>query len=319
VLNSASVLITGASGFIGRALIPELDRTGVAIRTAVRTNIQTNDCASTALSVGNIDSRTDWSAALKNIEVVVHLAARAHVMADAAIDPLAAYRQVNVEGTASLVRQAVRAKVKRIVFLSSIKVNGESRDAPGFNEDDKPVPEDAYGISKLEAEGQVVEICANTATEFVILRPPLVYGPGVKGNLAALMRAVDRGIPLPLGAVDNRRSLIGLDNLIGAIRLCIDHPEAAGKTFLVCDEAPVSSADLVRMIAHALGRKPRLLPVPEALLRMGAKLCGRGAAIDRLVGSLVVDSGAIRRTLGWQPTTSFAAGIEAMVRAYRET
>ena len=314
-----NILVTGASGFVGRALCARLAGTGIALRGAVRT--VAGDPAGLgcpSVCVGELGPATDWTAALRGIDIVVHLAARTHVMNDRASDPLAAYRRVNVAGTETLARQAVAARVHRIVFLSSIKVNGEACDSPGFNETDPARPEDAYGISKLEAEQRLVSICASTQTEHVILRPPLVYGPGAKGNLARLMRLVDSGVPLPLGAIDNRRSLVGIANLVEAIRLVAEHPAAAGSTFLVSDDRPVSSADLVRSIASALGRAPRLIPVPATLLRLAGRLTGRDAAVKRLTSSLVVDSRKIRARLGFQAVCAFEDGILDMVERYRK-
>jgi nucleoside-diphosphate-sugar epimerase len=309
------LLVTGANGFIGKALCPALAARGHIVRQAVR-QLDTPS-GSPILAVGSIDRDTDWSAALQGIDIVVHLAARAHVMSDTARDVLAAYRQVNVGGTESLARQSVQVMVKRFVLLSSVKVNGEVCEPPGFNERDEPAPEDAYGVSKLEAERRLREICSGTRTEFVILRAPLVYGAGVKGNLAKLMQAIERGMPLPLAAIDNRRSLVGLDNLVSAIAMCVDHPAAAGRTFLVCDDEPISSAGLARAIAAAMERAPKLLPVPVALLRCAGILTGRAAAVRRLVSSLAVDASAIRDTLGWRPPTPFSTGIRAMVRGRR--
>jgi nucleoside-diphosphate-sugar epimerase len=250
-------------------------------------------------------------------DIVIHLAARAHVMREAAPDALAQYRHVNVQGTERLLQQAAQAGVRRCVYLSSIKVNGEARESPGFNESDAPHPADAYGISKREAEQCLESVCARSGIERVVLRPPLIYGPGVKGNLRALLKAVDRGIPLPLGGIENRRSLVGIDNLIAAIRLCAQHPAAAGETFLVADDAPVSSPQLIRTIAWALGRPVHLFSVPTRLLTLVGRLTGRSAAMARLTSSLVVDSSKIRRMLGWQCVSSFEQGAYAMAAGYR--
>jgi len=309
------ILVTGANGFIGRALCARLVRDGTTVRAAVRAQGTDLPCPSAA--VGEIGTHTDWGGALEGIEVVVHLAARAHAMDEHAANPLEAYWHVNVEGTERLLHAAISAGVRRFVFMSSIKVNGEMCLAPGFNETDEPRPDGAYGVSKLEAEQRLASICAESTIEHVVLRPPLVYGPGVKGNLATLVRAIDRGLPLPLGCIRNQRSLIGIDNLVEAIRLCIGHPAAAGKTFLVADERPVSSAELMRAIALTLGRPARLFPVPAPLLRFAGILLGRSPAITRLTSSLVVDSRAIREQLGWHPISSFEDGIRAMVRGYQ--
>jgi nucleoside-diphosphate-sugar epimerase len=316
-MSAPRILITGANGFVGQVLCARLAHSGGVVRAAVRTQAQGVDLPCPSIAVGEIDAHTDWNSALEGIEIVIHLAARAHAMNEQAANPLDAYRRVNVAGTERLLRAAVPAGVRRIVFVSSIKVNGETRAAPGFSEADAPQPEDAYGISKLEAEQRLASICAESTIEHVVLRPPLVYGPGVKGNMAALIRAIDRGIPLPLGCIRNQRSLIGIANLVEAIRLCSDHPAAAGKTFLVADERPVSSVELVKTIARALGRTARLLPVPVPLLRLAGSMLGRSPAIARLTSSLVVDSRAIHERLGWRPVSSFEDGIRAMVRGYQ--
>ena len=243
---------------------------------------------------------------------VVHLAARVHVMRDEASDPLAKFREVNTEGTLNLARQAAQAGVKRFVFVSSIKVNGEGRDA-AYRETDSPAPEDTYAISKWEAEQGLQQISQETGLEVVILRPPLVYGPGVKANFRRLLDTVARGWPLPLGAIRNRRSLLYLGNFVDAIRVCVEHPAAAGKTFLVDDGQPVSTPDLIRAVAHAMGRPARLLAVPVDALEFAGALLGKQAAVARLTGSLWVDSSLIRTRLGWTPPYSMAAGLAATV------
>jgi nucleoside-diphosphate-sugar epimerase len=311
-----SVLVTGANGFVGARLCAALARDGVSVRAAVRSSAQLPALPCPAVAVGDIDAGTDWRDALRGVDTVAHLAARAHVMADSASDRLEAYRRVNVAGTVQLARAAVAAGVRRIVFVSSIKVNGESSGQPGFNESDVPQPEDEYGVSKLEAERLLADVCAGAATECSVLRPPLVYGPGVKGNLAALLRAIDRGVPLPLGCIDNARSLLGVDNLVAAIRLCLEHPDASGRTFVVSDDQPVSSKVLARTIAAALGRPARLLPIPVTVLRALGALTGHSAAVKRLTGSLVVDNRSIRDHLGWRQVSSFEHGIRAMADGY---
>jgi nucleoside-diphosphate-sugar epimerase len=255
--------------------------------------------------VGSIDAATPWSGALGGVDAVIHLAARAHILNDSAADPLTAFRSVNVEGTLNLARQAATAGVKRFVFISSVKVNGESTE-PGraFTEVDAPNPQDAYGQSKHEAEQGLREIAAQTGMEVVIIRPPLVYGPGVKANFAALMRAVQRGWPLPLGAVHNKRSLVALSNLIDFIITCITHPQAVNQTFLVSDGQDLSTPELVRGLALAAGMPARLLPVPVWALQAGATLLGKGGAVQRLCGNLQVDISKARSLLGWVPPIS---------------
>jgi nucleoside-diphosphate-sugar epimerase len=297
------VLVTGANGFVGCALVAGLEADGVAVE------------ATTRQRVGDIDALTDWTAALTGCAAVVHLAARVHVMRDEATNPLAAFRAVNVDGTLNLARQAAAVGVRRFVFLSSIKVNGEGQEEP-YREGDTPCPQDPYAISKWEAEQGLHGIAAETGMEVVILRPPLVYGPGVKANFQRLLGAVDKGWPLPLGAVENRRSLLYLGNLVDAIQLCLAHPAAAGQTYLLSDGEDVSSPELVRRLARAMGRRARLLPVPPAWLRLAGRLAGRRAVVDRLLDSLVVDSSRIRRELGWSPPFCLDAGLAETAQHY---
>jgi nucleoside-diphosphate-sugar epimerase len=307
-----TVLVTGANGFVGRALCDHLIAAGHAVTRAVRRGSGLPD----EVVVGDIGPSTDWRAALAGCHAVVHLAARVHMMRDDAHHPLALYRETNTEATLNLARQAVDAGVKRFVFISTIKVNGEGRDA-AYLEADTPVPEDAYAISKWEAEQGLRRIAQETGLEVVILRPPLVYGPGVKANFLRLMQIVQRGWPLPLGAVRNRRSLLYLGNFVDAIRACIEHPGAAGQTFMIDDGEPVSTPGLIRALARAMGRPARLLPVPPALLEFAGALLGRRAAVGRLTGSLHVDSSAIRLRLGWTPPFSMREGLDATVATLR--
>jgi len=260
--------------------------------------------------VGAIDGLTDWSRELAAVCKVIHLAARVHVMNDIEADPLKAFRAVNVDGTLNLARQASAAGVKRFVFISSVKVNGESTQrGQAFTEADAPNPLDAYGQSKHEAELGLRQLSAETGMEVVIIRPPLVYGPGVKANFAALMRAVQRGWPLPLGAVHNQRSLVALDNLVDFVVTCITHPQAANQTFLVSDGQDLSTTELVRGMAKAAGVTARLLPVPVWALQAGASLLGKGDAVQRLCGNLQVDMSKARSLLGWLPPVSVEEGL----------
>lgn len=303
------VLVTGANGFIGRALVSRLTNEGWAVKAAVR---RPSGFPSESL-VGDLGARTDWGNALQGCRAVVHLAARVHVMRDTARDPLIEFRAINVDGTLNLARQAARTGIKRFVFLSSIKVNGEQASAAQpFTVDAPPAPEDAYGLSKLEAESGLREICVDSGMEFVVIRPPLVYGPGVGGNLKALMRWVPRGIPLPLGAVNNRRSLIALDNLTDLIATCLVHPAAANQIFLAADGEDVSTTELLRRIAYAWGQTPRLLPVPTSWLARCAAMLGKTSIADRLLGSLVVDSSRTREALGWYPVVSMEEQLRRM-------
>lgn len=303
-------MVTGATGFVGVALSARLTASAYRIVPAVRNKSGLPH----EVVVGNLNVSTDWRSALADCDTVVHLAARVHVMADPAKDPLALYRETNTEATRNLARQAANAGVKRFVFVSTIKVNGEGREAP-YREIDVPVPEDAYAISKWEAEQGLQRIARETGLEVVILRPPLLYGPGVKANFLHLMKTVKKGWPLPLASIHNRRSLLYLGNFIDAIQLCVEHPAAAGQTFLLDDGKAVSTPDLVRAVAHAIGRPARLLPMPVGVLRLAGGLLGKREAVERLTGSLFVDSSAIRTRLGWTPPFSMAAGLAATVAA----
>ncbi len=302
------ILVTGANGFVGRALCGHLGTLGQVVVSAVR---RASGLADEAV-VGDIDGATDWTAALRGCDAVVHLVARVHVMDDTAQDPLALYRATNVEATLNLARQAAAAGVKRFVFISTIKVNGEGRDV-AYRETDVAAPGDAYAMSKWEAEQGLQRIARETGLEVVILRPPLVYGPGVKANFLQLMRIVGRGWPLPLGAIRNRRSLLYLGNFVDAIGLCVEHPAAVGQTFLLDDGEAVSTPELVRALAHAMGRPVWLLPVPVGVLELAGALLGKRAAVARLTGSLFVDSSAIRSRLGWVPSYTLRQGLAATV------
>ena len=309
------VLVTGANGFVGQALCPLLADAGWIVRKVVRQAVR--GVRTGCVAVGDIGPGTDWRAALDGVDAVVHLAARAHIMQDTAPDPLAAYRAINCGGSENLARQAAQAGVKRLVYLSSIKVNGESTAAYPFRADDTPHPQDPYGVSKWEAEQALQRVASDTGLEIVILRPPLIYGPGVKANFLRLMKLIERGLPLPLGMVDNRRSLLYLGNLADAVRICLSHPAAAGKTYLVSDGAPLSTAELVRHLAAALGKSATLLPVPPALLRLAGLLTGKRAEVARLLDSLEIDSSPIRRELGWQPPNTLEQGLAATAAWYR--
>lgn len=252
---------------------------------------------------------------------MVHTAARVHVMRETASDPLAEFRRINVEGTAQLALQAAISGVRRMVFISSVKVNGEATQ-PGhpFQADDAPEPKDAYGVSKLEAEQRLREISARTGLEVVILRPPLIYGPGVRANFRAMMRWVSKGIPLPLGAVRNLRSLVALDNFVDLITHCLHHQAAAGRTFLVSDGEDLSTTELLRRLGDALGKPARLMPVPVAWLEFSAALTGRKDIAQRLCGNLQVDIGKTRQILGWDPPVSVREGLRRTAQGFlRET
>ena len=304
------ILVTGATGFVGSALVARLAREGVETRACVRRNDAFMPDGVHTVQLGDLTANTDWSCALTGVGVIVHAAARVHVMDDTATDPLTEFRRINVQGTLNLARQAVAAGVLRFVFISSIKVNGEATELGSpFSADDMPAPLDPYGVSKMEAEQGLREIASQSGMEVVIIRPPLVYGPGVKANFSALMRAVQRGWPLPLGAVHNRRSLVALDNLVDFIVTCLSHPQAANQTFLVSDGHDLSTTELVRGLARPAGVTARLVPMPVWALRAGAALLGKGDAVQRLCGNLQVDISKARSLLGWVPPVSVDEGL----------
>jgi nucleoside-diphosphate-sugar epimerase len=308
------IFITGANGFVGRSLCSAAVAQGLVVKAATRTVCEfTNIGAS--FGVGTIDESTNWSAALEGADVVVHLAARTHIMNDAAADPVTEFRRVNVGGTINLARQAAKAGVRRFVFISSIKVNGESTQlgAP-YTADDVSAPEDAYGISKAEAESSLRQLAQETGLEVVIIRPPLVYGPEVKGNFNSLLRWVARGLPLPFGsATCNRRSLVALDNLVDLILVCVRHPNAANQTFLVSDGEDLSTAELLQRIGKAMQRPVRLFCVPVGSLILAAALLGKKAVAQRLLGSLQVDISKTRSLLDWKPSVSVDKGLRRAV------
>lgn len=310
-------LITGASGFIGRNLCRHLFPRHF-LRLAVREPPHALFGFGEAVAVGEVCGSTDWSRALAGMQAVVHLANRAHVMREAAgTDTLAACRAVNAEGTRCLAEQAAAAGVRRFVYLSSVKVLGERTQAQPLVEASPPAPQDPYAQSKWEAEQALWKVAAETGLEVVVLRPPLVYGPGVGANFLSLMRWVARGVPLPVAAIHNQRSLIYVDNLTSALEACLLHPVAAGRTFLVSDGEPVSTARLVSMLASALAVSDRSWPMPPALLRLAGALAGRREQVARLIDSLAVDGAAIQRELGWKPPFSLAEGLRITAAAYR--
>lgn len=293
-----TILVTGANGFVGRRLCAHLAHDPrFRVRAAVR-RAEVSPTGIDSVLVGDIGPHTNWTAALAGVSVVVHLAARVHVTAETATDPLTEFRTVNVGGTDALVRQAISAGVRRFVYVSSVKVNGE---AGSYTEHDSPRPEGPYAISKCEAEEIVRALAQASGLESVIVRPPLVYGPGVRANFHALLRAVCRGVPLPLGAVRNRRSLVALDNLVDFLGICVVHPSAARETFFVSDGDDRSTPELIRSIGRAMHRPARLVPVPEALLYAAAALGGRRAAAQKVLGTLQVDISKAHRVLGWVP------------------
>lgn len=312
-MNRRAVLVTGATGFIGGFLLDRLVASGYQVTAAVNAITTGLPDEVTILRNCAIAPDTDWSGKLGGIETVVHLAARVHVMHDTSLDPLAEFRRVNVAGTEHLACEAAKAGVRRFIFMSSIKVHGEEADHP-YTEEDPARPSDPYAISKTEAELALRRIEAETGMEVVIIRPPLVYGPGVKANFLTLLKLVSSNVPLPLANVSNQRSLVYVGNLVDAIIVCMNHPGAAGQTYLVSDGQDVSTPELVRRIATALKKSALLFPFPTGLLRMTGRLVGRSGTIDRLLGSLQVDSSKIRRDLGWEPPFALKQGLAHTAR-----
>lgn len=321
------VLVTGSSGFIGRALVRQLATAGgIRVRAASRME-RTSPDAHEEFRSPDLSPGADWRSGLAGVDVVVHAAARVHVMHDSAVDPLAEFRRVNTEGTLALARQAAEAGVRRFIFLSSVKVNGESTAAgKPFTESDTPAPSDPYGISKQEAEDGLLRLARDTGLEVTIIRPVLVYGPGVGANFRRLMRWLVRGIPLPLGRVNNRRSLVALGNLVDLVRVCLVHPAAANRVFMVSDGEDLSTPELLHRLGRALGTPARLLPIPEPILRWGMRLLGREDLMNRLCGSLQVDISDTCKRLAWQPPMDVdsalretAAGFLSETRGNRQT
>ena len=305
------ILVTGANGFIGGVLCRDLAERGFKVRGAVRKSMALPSGVET-IPVGSMDEDTDWSSALENVDCVIHLAARVHVMSETAIDPLSEFRKVNVEGTKKLAYSSARAGVKRLVYVSSVKVNGEATARP-FTEEDEPAPQDPYGISKLEAEQALCKISEETGLEIVILRPPLVYGPGVGGNFVKLLQWIEKGLPFPLGSVMNRRSMIYVENLVHALIHCANHPDAKGEAFLVADRETISTPDLIFRLSEKMNRKARVLAFPVSILAFFGKIAGKSAEIERLTCSLEIDSSKIMNKLGWIPPFSLEDGFEKTV------
>ena len=315
-----NIAITGANGFVGKVLVEYLKKIGISVTATVRNfekgeKIRPTDVR--YIEVGNIDGETDWITALAGVEVVIHCAARTNLTHEKGHDTLTEYRNVNVLGLKNLVEQAVSQGVRRLIYLSSIKVNGEQTEiGQPYLYSDEGSPEDHYAISKFEAEQTLWKVSENSCLEVVVIRPPLVYGPGVSGNLLRLLQLIDRRFPLPLGLVDNARSFVALDNLIDLMVCCINHPEATGKTFLVSDGNDLSSPDLIRKIAFMMGKSPRLISLPVPFIRLAGKLIGKRSEVDRLVGSLQVDIKYTQETLDWSPPLSLDEGLQKTVYWY---
>lgn len=313
-----STLVTGANGFVGRWVCRVAIGAGLRVRGAVRHSDKAFEGLERVV-VSSLDDAADWTRALDGCQTVMHAAARVHVMTESANYPLDEFRRVNVQGTLHLARQAAASGVRRFVFVSSVKVNGEATTADHpFTAADVPATQDPYGISKMEAEQGLRQIAGETGMEVVIVRPPLVYGPGVKANFASMMRAIQRGLPLPLASVThNRRSFVALDNLADLLITCIDHPAAANQTFLVSDGEDLSTADLLRRLGQAMDKPARLFPVPPSLLQLGANLLGKGDMAQRLLGNLQVDISHTRDTLNWSPPISVDEGLRRAVAGLR--
>jgi len=315
-LDKTHILITGATGFVGSRLLERALQQGFPVRRALRRAVG-DDAVVGDLVVGDLTPDTSWREALRDIEVVVHLAARVHVMSDKVADPLVEFRKVNTDATLNLARQAAQSGVKRFIYLSSIKVNGESTETgQSFASDDTFVPDDSYGLSKYEAEQGLLALAKETNMQVVIIRPPLVYGPGVKANFASMMKWVYKGIPLPLGSVHNQRSLVALENLVSFIIHCMNHPKAANEVFLISDGEDISTTQLLQKVAKAFGKKSFLLPVPVTLMMFVAKLLGKSDVADRLFSSLQVDSSKARDLLGWEAVITMGEQLKKTVDAY---
>lgn len=299
--HTAPVLVTGANGFLGQAVVAHLRDAGRAVHVTVRDASQAAD-DDHAIVVGDMAEDPDWSRAVQGMDCIVHTAGRAHQPESADAEAHAAFRRVNVDATLTLARQAAQAGVRRLVFISSAHVNGGATQGRGFRADDRPHPASVYARSKLDAEQGLAAIAAETGLEVVIIRPPLITGPGVKGNLASLYAAIRRGLPLPFGRITgNRRDLVSRNTLCDLIAVCLDHPMAAGRTFMVSDGAPLSTRALIEQMAAELGVRPRLAPVPPALLRGLLKAAGRSRMADQLTGDLEIDITATCDALGWSP------------------
>jgi len=315
------VLVTGANGFVGRVVVETLLAQGLSVAGAVRSSAAAHNlpAGSAPVCIGDIDGSTDWSAALDKVEVVVHLAARVHVMQESDPDPLGSFRRVNVAGTERLARMAAERGVRRLIFLSTVKVNGEfsSPDRP-FTEADVPAPQDDYGLSKWEAEQALNRIAADTGIQVIVLRPPLVYGPDVKGNFLRLLNLVRLGVPLPLGSVDNRRSMLYVENLADLLCHCAVSSHASPGTFLVADGEDLSTVELLKQTARLMGRPSRVFVFPPRWLAVLSRLAGKTQEYKRLAGSLCIDSRLVRSSFGWHPPFTAKEGLARTLAWYKE-
>jgi nucleoside-diphosphate-sugar epimerase len=314
------VLVTGATGFVGRELCRHLSSNGWHVRAAIRATSNSELATGCeVIQIRDIGPDTNWTDAVAGMNAIVHLAARVHVMGANGNDELEVFRRINTAGTLALARESARAGVRRFIFLSTIKVNGERTVATPFSESDLPCPLDPYAISKLEAERGLDKLGQETGLNVVTLRPPLIYGPGVKGNLLRLMALVRLRVPLPLASIDNSRSLLGVSNLISAIELALTAPTPVSGTYLISDDRDLSTPELIKLIGAAMGVKPLMFRCPPGLLRAVGNIVGREDEVRRLLESLQVDCALLKQRLGWQPTVDVDAGIVAATQAYQRT
>ncbi len=302
----SKVLVTGATGFIGGSLLKKLNKLNVepiVVTRGKNENVHYSNC----VTVEGIDSKTDWKGVFNDCDVVIHCAARVHQMRDKSLDPLSSFREVNTFGTLNLAKKAAQEGVKRFIFISSIKVSGEySRVGNPFKSSDEPNPTDPYGISKFEAEVGLKILSKETAMEVVIIRPPLVYGQGVKGNFASLLQFASRGIPLPFGAIKNNlRSFVSVDNLVDLIVICISHPNAANRVFLISDDRDLSTAEMFRQLSKSFGKSGFMIPMPVFLYKIIGSLTGKSELVERLCGNLQVDISDTKSLLDWKPVITY--------------
>ena len=314
------IFITGANGFIGSALVRKMHVLGFSIVGAVRKKTLIFPSSVEQFEIGNMSEKTDWTTGLRNVNVVIHLAARVHIMVDTAHDSLSEFRRINTEATLQLAKQAVNCGVRRFIYLSSIKVNGEfTAEGRPFTVDDKFIPTDPYALSKYEAEQQLLELSKNTSMEVVIIRAPLVYGPGVKANFSTMIKWLYKGIPLPFGSINNKRSLVSLDNLIDLLLTCVKHPAAVNEIFLVSDDDDLSTTELLESLATALGKKSRLFSVNQKVLELFFGLIGKQGYASRICGSLQVDISKTKKLLNWTPPVSVDKGLGETSKHFYKT
>jgi len=314
-----NILVTGANGFIGKVICKMLFDAGYKVFAVKRSGFEKNlQYIEGNISIDSLDSFTDWKGKINNIDCIVHLAARVHVMDENSHDPLKEYMDVNYSGTLNLAKEAKNAKVKRFIYISTIKVNGEKTGEIAFKADDTPNPTDAYAKSKFRAENELLLLGEKSGMEVTVIRPPLVYGPGVKGNFIKLLKIVEYGVPIPFLSVKNLRSFVSVVNISSFIMRCIEHKNAVGQIFIVSDNADISTPDLMRKISTAMGKPIRLLPVPLVLLKLTGKLIRKNSAFEKLYGSLVVDVNKARKLLNWEPLQTFDEGIRQTVEWYQK-